>query len=153
MKLFGCSLILFLGTMTASAQRLPEEGAGRVEMEKMCTQCHELSRSISLRQDRDGWSQTMAKMAAFGMKSTDKDYSLVLTYLTLHYAPEDLPPVNINKAPAIEMEARLSLRRSQAAALIAYRKAHGDFKTIEDLRKVPNLDFAMLESKKDRIVF
>jgi competence protein ComEA len=152
MKLFGCSLILVLGTMTASAQQLPE-GVGRVEMEKMCTQCHELSRSVSLRQDHDGWGQTMAKMAAFGMKSTDKDYSVVLSYLSLHYPPEDLPPVNINKAPAIEMEARLSLRRSQAAAVVAYRKANGDFKSLDDLRKVPNLDFAMLESKKDRIVF
>jgi competence ComEA-like helix-hairpin-helix protein len=152
MKLFGVSLILFFGTTIALAQQLPE-GAGKAEMEKMCVQCHELSRSVSLRQDRDGWSQTMAKMAAFGMKSTDKDYALVLTYLTLHYPPEDLPPVNINTAPAIEMEARLSLKRSQAAALIAYRKAHGDFKSFEDLKKVPLLDFAMLEAKKDRIVF
>jgi competence protein ComEA len=152
MKLFVCSLILFLGTTIAAAQRLPE-GAGKTEMEKMCTQCHELSRSVSLRQDRDGWSQTMSKMAAFGMKSTETDYAQVLSYLTLHYPPEDLPPVNINKAPAIEMEARLSLKRSQAAALIAYRKAHGDFKSLEDLKKVPLLDFDMLASKKDRIVF
>ena len=138
--------------MTGMAQQLPE-GSGKPEMEKMCTQCHELSRSISLRQDRDGWGQTMSKMAAFGMKSTDKDYALVLSYMTLHYPPEDLPPVNVNKAPAIELEARLSLRRSQAAALITYRKAHGDFKSLEDLRKVPLLDFESLESKKDQIVF
>jgi competence protein ComEA len=152
MKLFIGSLILFLGPTIAAAQQLPE-GAGKAEMEKMCVQCHELSRSVSLRQDRDGWLRTMTKMSAFGMKSTDKDYALVLGYLTLHYAPEDLPPVNINKAPAIEMEARLSLKRSQAAALIAYRKAHGDFKSLEDLKKVPRLDFEMLEAKKDRIVF
>jgi len=152
MKRISCSLIFILGATIAAGQQLPE-GPGKAEAEKMCTQCHELARSVSLRQDRDGWGQTMAKMAAFGMKSSDKDYALVQSYLTLHYPPEDLPPVNINKAPAIEMEARLSLRRSQAAALIAYRKAHGDFKTIEDLKKVPNLDFAMLESKRDRIVF
>ncbi len=152
MKLFGGSLILFLGAAIATAQQLPE-GAGKAEMEKMCVQCHELSRSISLRQDRDGWIHTMNKMSAFGMKSTDKDFALVLSYLTLNYPAADLPPVNINKAPAIEMEARLSLRRSQAAAVIAYRKAHGNFKSLEDLKKVPLMDFAMIESKKDRIVF
>lgn len=145
-------LIFLAAALTGAAQQLPD-GPGKAEMEKMCTQCHELSRSISLRQDRDGWSQTMSKMAAFGMKSSDKDYALVLSYMTLHYPPEDLPPVNINKAPAIELESRLSLRRSQAAALIAYRKAHGEFRSLDDLKKVPQLDFAMLESKKDRIVF
>ena len=152
MKSLWFSLIFLAGTMTGTAQPLTD-GPGKAAMEKMCTQCHELSRSISLRQDRDGWSQTMSKMAAFGMKSTDKDYALVLSYMALHYPPEDLPPVNINKAPAIELEARLSLRRSQAAAVIAYRKAHGDFKSLEELRKVPLLDFESLGSKKDRIVF
>ena len=152
MKPFWCSSIFLAVTMTSAAQQLPD-GPGKAEMEKMCRQCHELSRSISLRQDRDGWSQTMSKMAAFGMKSTDKEYALVLSYLAVHYPPEDLPPVNINKAPAIELEARLSLKRSQAAAVIAYRKAHGDFKLLEDLRKVPLLDFESLESKKDQIVF
>src|ERR1700722_3597726 len=152
MKSLWCSFIFLAGTAPGTAQQLPD-GLGKAEVEKTCTQCHELSRSISLRQDRDGWSQTMSKMAAFGMKSTDKDYALVLSYMALHYPPEDLPPVNINKAPAIELEARLSLRRSQAAALIAYRNAHGEFKSLEDLRKVPLLDFESLESKKDRIVF
>ena len=134
------------------AQQLPD-GPGKAEMQKMCTQCHELSRSISLRQDRDGWSQTMSKMAAFGMKSADSDYALVLSYLAVHFPPEDLPPVNVNKAPAIELEARLSLRRSQAAAVIEYRKAHGEFKSLEDLKKVPLLNYELLESKKDQIVF
>ena len=152
MKSFFPSLIFLALTFTAGAQELPD-GPGKAELQRVCTQCHELSRSISLRQDRDGWSQTMGKMAAFGMKSTDKDFALVLSYLTLHYPPEDLPPVNINKAPAIELEARLSLRRSQAAALIAYRKEHGDFKTLEDLKKVPLLNYELIESKKDRIVF
>jgi competence protein ComEA len=152
MKLFCVSVVFLAAATGGPAQQLPD-GPGKAEMEKMCTQCHELSRSISLRQDRDGWSQTMTKMAAFGMKSTDSDFALVLRYLTVHFPPEDLPPVNINKAPAIELEARLSLRRSQAAALIAYRKAHGNFKSMEDLKKVPQLDYELLESKKDQIVF
>jgi competence protein ComEA len=152
MKTFRVNLILLAGAIACQGQQLPD-GPGKAEMEKMCAQCHELSRAISLRQDRDGWAQTMSKMAAFGMKSADKDYAMVLSYLAVHYPPEDLPPVNINKAPAIELEARLSLRRSQAALLIAYRKEHGDFKSLHDLKKVPLLDYEMLVSKKDRIVF
>lgn len=61
--------------------------------------------------------------------------------------------MNVNTAPAIEMESRLSLRRSQAAAIIAYRSKNGKFKTIDDLKKVPGVDTEKIEAKKDRIVF
>ena len=66
---------------------------------------------------------------------------------------EDVPRLNVNKATAIELEAGLSLRRSQAAALIAYREKNGDFKSLDDLKKVPGLDAAKLDAKKDRLVF
>lgn len=138
--------------LAASAQRLPE-GAGRDELRKACTQCHELSRSISLRQDRDGWNQTMTKMAAFGMKVSQKDYAEILDYLTKNYPADEIPPVNVNTASAIELESGLNLRISQAKAVLAYRAKHGDFKSIEDLKKVPLIDAAQIEEKKDKIVF
>src|SRR5438067_10854313 len=111
--------ILFLA-FAASAQQLPD-GSGRPELEKMCKQCHELARSISLRQDRDGWSTTMAKMVAFGMKGTEQEFKLIVDYLTKNYPAEDIPKINVNTASAIELESGLSLRRSQAAAVLAYR--------------------------------
>lgn len=95
----------------------------------------------------------MNKMVAFGMKSSEKEYATVLDYLVKHFPAEDVPRLNVNKATAIELESALSLRRSQAAALIAYREKHGDFKSLEDLKKVPGLDAAKLDEKKDRLVF
>ena len=56
-------------------------------------------------------------MAAFGMKSSDKDYALVREYLAKNFPAEDLPRINVNEASAIELESRLSQRRSQAAAV------------------------------------
>ena len=134
------------------AQQLPE-GPGKAEMEKMCKQCHEIARSISPRQDRDGWATTMRKMSAFGMKATDADLVLVLDYLTKHYPAEEVPRVNVNQASAIELESALSLRRSQAKALITYRTENGPFKSIDDLKKVPMIDAAKLDEKKGRIRF
>jgi competence protein ComEA len=61
--------------------------------------------------------------------------------------------VNINTAKAIELESALGLRRSQASALIAYRNENGPFKAIEDLKKIPQLDFAKIEANTDRIAF
>ena len=146
------AVMFVLAGQVVPAQELPD-GPGRAEAEKMCKQCHEMARSISPRQDRDGWATTMRKMTAFGMKGSDADFLLVLDNLAKHYPAEAVPRVNVNQASAIELESGLSLRRSQAKALIAYRTEHGPFKTIEDLKKVPVLDAAMIEEKRERIRF
>ena len=141
--------VLFAANVWA---QLPE-GPGRDETERLCKGCHELARSVSRRQDRDGWQTTLTKMVALGTKASDQELALILDYLTRNYPAEDIPPVNVNQAPAIELESRLSLRRSQAAAIIAYRAKNGKFKSIDDLKKVPGVDAEKIEAKKDRIVF
>lgn len=146
------ALSILLLTASFAFGQLPE-GPGRDETVKLCKTCHEVARSISVRQDRAGWSTTLRKMTAFGMKASDKELDLVLDYLSNHFPAEEVPKVNVNTARAIELESGLSLRRSQARALIEYREKHGDFKSLEDLKKVPLLEPAKLEEKKDRIAF
>ena len=149
MKRIPCILLF---SWIGAAQQIPG-GPGRVEMEKMCKGCHEVTRSLSPRQDRAGWNQTMTKMTAFGMKSTEKNYALVLDYLTANFPPEAVPRINVNTAKAIELESGLSLRRSQARAIIEWREKNGEFKSLDDLIRVPGIDFEKLESKRDRITF
>ncbi len=95
----------------------------------------------------------MNKMVAFGMKGTPKDFTLVLDYLAKNFPAEDVPRINVNTASAIELEAGLSLKRSQAAALIEYREKNGKFNNLEDLKKVPVLNPETIDAKKDRITF
>jgi competence protein ComEA len=140
-----------LGIDAAQAQ-LPE-GAGREETVKVCSQCHQAEVAVSLRQDRGEWAATLRKMMALGAKGTDQEFSAVLGYLATHFPPDELPRVNVNTATAIELESGLTLRRSQAAAIIAYRSQHGAFKSVDDLEKVPGLDVATIEAKKDRVTF
>ena len=40
-----------------------------------------------------------------------------------------------------------------AEAIVAYRQANGDYKTLDDLKKVPGLDGGKVEAQKARIVF
>ena len=149
---FLSSTSLLLTSLSSFAQVLPD-GPGKAETERLCKGCHELARSVSLRQDRDGWETTMKKMIAMGIKGSEQEFSLVLEYLVKNYPAEDVPPLNINKATAIELESRLSLRRSQASAIIKYRNENGSFKTIDDLKKVPGIDPDKIEAKKDRVIF
>jgi competence protein ComEA len=149
-------VILALGILSflaASAWGQLPDGAGKAETQTLCTQCHELERSISLRQDRAGWQATMEKMSTLGMKATDQEMQAVLTYLSEHYPAETVPRINVNKARAIDLESGLSLLRSQARLIIEYREKNGDFKSIEDLKKVPGVDAAKIEARKDRLIF
>jgi competence protein ComEA len=47
----------------------------------------------------------------------------------------------------------LAITPKEAAAIVAYREKNGSFKALEDLKKVPDLDYAKVEAKKDRIQF
>lgn len=126
---------------------------GRDVTLKICGACHEPERAASLHQDKDGWDATISGMAARGMEIGDADYKTVLDYLSKAFPAEAPKPLNINTASAIDLESALSLLRSQAAAVVAYRDKNGKFKALDDLKKVPGLDFSKIEAKKDRLAF
>jgi len=131
---------------------LPED-PGKEETQRLCIGCHEIGKSVSLRQDVDGWNTTLAKMIGFGMEATEDELQTVLTYLAKWFPAGALPPLNVNKARAIQFESRLSLKRSEVARIIRYRTKNGDFKSIEDLKKVPGVNAAQIEAKKGTLVF
>ncbi len=147
--LTAAALLLATG---ATAQQLPD-GPGKAELQKLCSQCHDVANSVSLRQDRAGWSETVHKMAALGAKGTPAELKAVIDYLVEHYPADEIPPIDINKAEAIDLEAGLTLLRSQARLIIKYREEHGAFHSLEDLKKVPGLDVAKIEAKKNRLIF
>ena len=123
-------------------------------MQKVCSSCHELERSVSLRQDRDGWKTTINKMIGLGAQGSEQEFSATLDYLAARtYPATALPRLNVNTAVAIDFEARLSLKRSEAALIVKYRGEHGKFKSIEDLKKVQGVDTAKIEAKKDILTF
>lgn len=146
----GAAAALLTLCVAGAWAQLPD-GPGKVETEKICSQCHELARSVSVRQDRAGWETTIGKMVTLGATASDAELQKVTDYLTAHFAPEALPRINVNKARAIDFESGLGLKRSEAASIIEYRAKNGPFKSIEDLKKVPNIDMAKIEAKKDRL--
>ena len=61
--------------------------------------------------------------------------------------------MNVNKASAADLESGLGLTGKEAAAIVKYRTDKGAFKAVEDLKKVPDLDFKKIEAQKERLVF
>lgn len=145
------ALLALMVALPAQAE-LPD-GPGRTETERLCQGCHDISQSVSLRQDRNGWSATLMKMVGFGVKASDEELGVLVEYLAKHYPAGELPPLDVNAARAIQLESRLSLKRSEAAAILRHRDEHGPFKSLKDLLAVPGIDAGKVESKQDRLVF
>ncbi len=127
------------------------DGPGKEEALRLCKGCHEVERSFSVRKDRAGWEETMAKMSTLGLKGKPEELASILEYLVKHFPAEELPRLNINQAKAIEFESRLSLPRTQAAAIVGFRTRNGPFRSIDDLKKVPGVDAAKIEARRDRL--
>ena len=149
---FYLALVLTLATHAAQGQTLPE-GPGKVATVRVCGKCHSPERVTSLHQRRSAWEDTVVKMVKLGAQGSDEELEAVLNYLSTNFATEIPGPIDINKARAVDLEAGLLLRRSQAIALVEYRDKNGSFKSIDDIRNVPGLDFQAIASRKSRLVF
>jgi quinoprotein glucose dehydrogenase len=69
---------------SAHAADLPE-GPGRAETLKHCGRCHSMDQSVSLRQPRAGWTETITKMVNLGVQGSEQELSVILEYLAKHY--------------------------------------------------------------------
>ncbi|MEO8482379.1 MAG: helix-hairpin-helix domain-containing protein [Acidobacteriota bacterium] len=137
--------------LTPSGEGLPD-APGKDVVVRMCGVCHEARRAASVRLTRDGWSSVIDDMVRRGAKGSDQDAETVLDYLATNFLGEAPRPLNINSAAQIDFESVLELLRREAAAVVAYREKHGVFKSVDDLKKVPGLDFKKIDNKRDRIV-
>jgi competence protein ComEA len=134
-----------------SGEGLPD-GPGKDVTVKACGTCHEGRRAASVRLTREGWAAVIEDMQKRGARVSEEEFPVVLDYLATHFLGEALQPLNLNTASQIDLEAAGGLLRSEAAAVIRYREQYGRFKTLDDLKKVPGLDFKKIETRRDSIV-
>ena len=147
------AFITILCLLPVSALAQVPDGPGKQETQKLCTQCHELERALSPRQDHDAWQATVDKMVSLGLHASDDDLRLVTDYLAKSYPGEPIPKLNVNTASAIEFESALTLKRSESAAVIEYRTKNGPFKSLADFKNIPGVPYAKFEAKKSRLAF
>ena len=128
------------------------DGPGKEITLQLCGNCHDASIIQMHRQSRDEWVATIQKMIASGAEGTEDQFTAVLAYVSKNFGPA-AARINVNQASAAELESGLGLSGKEAAAIVKYRTDKGSFKAVEDLKKVPDLDFKKIEAQKDRLVF
>jgi competence protein ComEA len=128
------------------------DGPGKATFLKVCSTCHSPTNVLANGQDRAGWESTITKMVGFGAQGTDEELTEVLDYLTKNFPPASAS-VNVNKATTAQLQSGLGLTAAEADAVVKYREKNGDFKTIDDVKKVPDVDAKKLDAKKDHLAF
>jgi competence protein ComEA len=138
------------GVTPEIAKKFPD-GPGKEPFLRVCSTCHSPMNVLASGQTRQGWEDTITKMAGYGAVASDEDFTAILDYLEKNFPPQQ--KVEINKATAAQMEKALQLDPTAAEAIVAYRDKHGDFKSLDDLKQVPGVDTATLDAKKALITF
>ena len=138
---------------SAQALKLPE-GAGKATTEKVCGTCHGAELVIGRQETRDNWSSIVADMIQRGATGSEDEFYDVVDYLSTNFSPTSpVTKINVNKATAKDLESTLRLNTAEAAAITRQRSEKGDFKSIDDLEKVPGVDPKKIDASKNRLSF
>jgi competence ComEA-like helix-hairpin-helix protein len=149
-SLFAMALSLAAGTLALSQSNDVElpAGKGRDLVIKACSGCHGLKTAVEDRRTRTSWQDVVDEMKGLDAPVVDEEADALVDYLWQYFGR-----VNVNVASEQEIQAVAGLSASEAAAIVAYRTRHGDFHALEELKKVPRLDFRRIEARRDRIAF
>ena|ERR1700733_11326640 len=116
----------------------------------VCSMCHSPDAVIGKQGSKQWWQSKVTEMLQESTDIPASDVDTIVAYLAKSFP---IVKINVNKAPAKDLETSLELTSQESEAIVRYREAKGSFKTLDDLKKVPGLDAVKIESKKDRLEF
>jgi competence protein ComEA len=123
-------------------------GPGRDALIKVCSNCHGPESAVASFKTHDEWVKTLDEMANNGAQGSDEEWNQIQAYLDKNYSL-----IFVNKADAKDLESTLDVNSAVADAIVRRRTDKGNFKSIDDLKAVPGLAAATVESRKDRFIF
>jgi competence protein ComEA len=133
---------------SAAAFSQSQAGPGNDTLVRVCSDCHGLDVIEGQRRTRAQWREVVEDMVSRGANASEDDTKTIIEYLA-----SALGRVNVNRAAESDIQTVLELSPAEASAIVNYRTNSGQFKNVDDLRKVPGLDFSKVDPKKDRIAF
>lgn len=92
MKLPAMRLLAAFLCVCGIAKGGPElpEGAGKQEVEQLCTGCHSLQPIVSVRHTQTEWRAVVDNMVGLGAEGTDYQMNAAVEYLSQHYGKSRL---------------------------------------------------------------
>jgi len=132
--------------------QLPD-APGKATVMKVCNACHGAEIVLGHPHSEEGWNAIVIDMIQRGAEGTEEEYDEIVKYLTKNIKAGQAPAkINLNKASAKAIGVGLGLTEKEAQAIVEARDKSA-FKSIDDVKKVPGVDAAKIEAKKDRVSF
>lgn len=142
---------LLLSSLPVLAQDIVlPDGKAKPIIESACTECHGLDQVVQSGMSASDWRATVNRMIKKGASVSPDQIDEVVEYLSVYFVPDK---TNVNTATADQLKNGLQLSDAEAAAIVQYRKANGNFKDLASLEKVTAVDAKKIEAKKDLISF
>jgi competence protein ComEA len=137
----------------AAADVMPE-GPGKQIILRECTACHLPDHFIKYRHTNEEWQAIVIRMGQRVRSATKEELDTVEKYLATNFPKvDDATRLNVNKASAEEIVARLGLTLEEAKAVEDYRQRHGSFREWGELLAIYGVDGRKIEAAKDRMSF
>lgn len=149
------------------------EGKGKELLQSVCTSCHDLSRIVQQRKDNALWRQAVHGMLSSSdpqmVEYLQEEINVMAKYLAEYLGPVSPSLEALQKDPQLlkkylsgQMKSLISLNAGTAEELmqlpgidkplaeeiIRYRKEHGPFQSVDDLRKLNGMDAAEFDRIK-----
>ena len=146
-------LLALLPAFAADDNPQLPDAPGKATVLKVCGACHGAEIVLGHPHSEEGWNSIVVDMIQRGAEGTDDQYDEIVKYLTKNIKEGQAQArLNINKATAKAIEAGLGLTPKEAQAVVDAREKSA-FKSIDDVKRVPGIDAAKIEAKKDKIAF
>ena len=140
-------------SLNAAATVMPD-GAGKQIILRECTACHLPDHFVKYRHSNEEWQAIVIRMAPRTRAITKEETDTVLKYLATNFPKvDDAGKLNVNKATAQDIAARLGLTEDEAKAVVDYRQRHGTFREWGELLAIYGVDGRKIEAAKDRMSF
>jgi competence ComEA-like helix-hairpin-helix protein len=97
---------------------------------------------------RQQWEAKVTEMLQEEPDVTREERAMIVEYLSANFKPGG--KIYVNRAKAADLETAFEIPTKSAEAIVRYREEKGDFKSLDDLKKVPNVDVMRIEARKDR---
>ena len=86
-------------------------------------------------------------------RTKDKNIGYIADYLTANFPPSTVQKIFVNMATAKQFAAMFEISEADGKAIVDYRDKQKGFKSLDDMKKVPNIDTKKVDAKKDHLIF
>ena len=123
--------LLCLVACSAVAQTLPD-GPGKETFQMVCSMCHSPTAVIGQQGTKQWWQSKVTEMLQEVTDVPAADVDAIVSYLAKNFP---IVKINVNKAPAKDLETGLGLTAKESEAIVSYREAQGQFQNARGFEK------------------